>query len=329
MDFTPFFGESLLITGGTGFIGRWLLETFLYAKLNHGLDLSISILTRDENRFLNTYPKYKNSYDLQHFSLLVGDIQSELDKTKKYTYIIHAATESDSRNRESIAKKTFDTIVLGTKNVLEYAAEIGTKNFLFLSSGAVYGNSATDNIDEEFNGAPRIESKNTYGESKRAAELLCQIYGENSFIHVSIVRCFAFVGPGLPLDSNYAIGNFIKNVLDGESIHIKGDGTPVRSYMYPTDLVVWLLHSLLKTKKTDIFNIGSDLPISIRDLAELVLELSGEKTSIQVDSNPLPNQRINWYVPSTAKIKSMLTLDIKYSLRESIQKTLSYYKENR
>src|SRR3989338_4961828 len=96
-------------------------------------------------------------------------------------------------------------------------------------------------LPEEYFGAPYpADVKSAWGESKRAAEFICGYYADRYGLEIKIARCFSFVGPYLPLDIHYAVGNFIRDALKGGPLRIKGDGTPVRAYLYAADLAVWL-----------------------------------------------------------------------------------------
>jgi len=146
------------------------------------------------------------------------------------------------------------------------------------------------------------------------------------YIPVIIARCFAFVGPYLPLNAHFAIGNFIGNCLRNEPIIIKGDGTPLRSYMYATDLAEWLLTLLVKGKENEIYNVGSDQAISIQDLAFLVRDAAGKNNKIIVRGRPVSEENPVSYIPLVRKARTDLGVMIKRSIEESIAETISWYR---
>ena len=141
----------------------------------------------------------------------------------------------------------YDQIVDGTRNILDLAIASGAKRFLYTSSGAVYGQQPDlENITEDWNSSPLTSNPLTvYSQAKRAAEHLCALYRETYGIETIITRCFAFVGQDLPLDAHYAIGNFIHNAFYSEKILVKGDGTPLRTYLDQSDLAHYFLRYCL------------------------------------------------------------------------------------
>ena len=120
-------------------------------------------------------------------------------------------------------------------------------------------------FDESDLAAPdTLSPLNAYGNAKRAAEQMCTIFGKNYGIEIVIARCFAFVGPDLPMNANYAIGNFIHDALNEDFIAVKGDGLAVRSYMDQEDLAIWLWRLLQYGKAGEAYNVGSDQAITIK-----------------------------------------------------------------
>ena len=154
------------------------------------------------------------------------------------------------------------------------------------------------------------------------AEQLCLESG----VKTVITRCFAFVGPWLPLDTHFAIGNFIWNCLRNEPIEIKGDGTPMRSYMYGSDLAEWLLAILLRGEPARAYNVGSDEAISILDLAHLVRECAGTQNEIIVHGKKVDGTLPARYVPSVDLAKKELSLCLRSSLSEAISQTLDWHR---
>lgn len=209
-------GQNLFITGGTGFFGCWLLESFAWANDRLKLGALATVLSRSPERFTDKAPHLANHPAIR---LIQGDVKSFEFPEGNFPYVIHAATESSAKLNTENQLLMFDTIVEGTQRVLEFARTHETRKFLLTSSGAVYGKQPPEitHIPEEYVGAPdMMDTRSTYGEGKRAAELLCTLYAKQYGIETKIARCFAFVGPYLPLDIHYAIGNFIRDAVKGD-----------------------------------------------------------------------------------------------------------------
>jgi nucleoside-diphosphate-sugar epimerase len=317
-------GQQLFITGGTGFFGRWILETFAHANDRLSLGASVVVLTRDPESFALKAPHLATRNDLQ---LLQGDVRDFDFPDGDFSHVIHAGTTS-SAPVEPL--EMFDTIVQGTRHVLDFAATHHTRKFLFISSGAVYGKQPPEltHISEDYHGAPDpLDPNSAYGEGKRAAELLCTLMAKQHGFEAKIARCFAFVGPYLPLDAHFAIGNFIRDSLQDKSIQILGDGTPYRSYLYAADLTIWLWKILFQGKSCQSYNVGSDLEISISELGKLVIETAGTEQAVIVHKQPDIGQAPARYVPSIDKARSELQLQPYIDLPTSIQKTINWYRQ--
>ena len=154
-----------------------------------------------------------------------------------------------------------------------------------------------------------------YGKGKLRAEELCL----QSSLDCMIARCFAFVGPQMPLDAHFAIGNFIGNCLRNEPIVIKGDGTAIRSYMYSTDLTEWLLTILVKGSKGNAYNVGSDDAISISDLAHKVRRVLSAENPVEIKKPRLDGCLPSRYLPSIEKAKTLLSLELRVGLEKAIE----------
>jgi dTDP-glucose 4,6-dehydratase len=324
-----FRGKSIFLTGGTGFFGKWLLESFIYVNGKLDLNAKITTLTRNPESFLNDFPFYINYSNSVRF--VKGDILTyNFDLDEKFHYVIHAATAASESLNKSNPLLMMDTITLGTRNVLDFAITQPLEGFLFVSSGAIYGKQPwnVSHIKESDSFKIDINNSNSaYAEGKRIAELYCSTYFEKYNLPIKIARCFAFVGPYLPLDTHFAIGNFINNVLKNEDILIKGDGSTIRSYMYASDLMIWLWSILINGGKNIPYNIGSDESVSIKELAELINEISNSKVSVQILGSSVQTEKIDFYSPNISKAQT-INAHINIQLRESIEKTIKFYESH-
>ena len=196
---------------------------------------------------------------------------------------------------------------------------------LFVSSGAVYGRQPSEltHVPESYAGAPdALSPAAAYGEGKRVGEFLCA-QASTGGLSTSVARCFAFVGPHLPLDTHFAIGNFLRDALAGRDIIIKGDGTPMRSYLYASDLVVWLLHLLCAGENRAAYNVGSGEDLSIAQLAGVIAKRYGRQ--VQVLGTPDPAKPRERYVPDVSKARVQLGLEPRVALETAIEKTARFY----
>ena len=329
-------GKRVFITGGTGFFGCWLLESFAWANDRLNLNASALVLTRKLDAFKKNAPHLAANPAIQFHS---GDIRSFDFPEGSFSHIIHAAATSARatfNNEDPLVK--FDTIFQGTRRTLDFALQCHAKKFLLTSSGAVYGKQPPDvaNIPEDYEGAPFPSDINAaWGESKRAAEFLCAYYSKQYGIETKIARCFTFVGPYLPLDIHYAIGNFIRDGLNGGPIRVNGDGTPYRSYLYAADLAIWLWTILFKGTACRPYNVGAEEAITIAELASTVAHCFPKKIVVNIAKSPDPNKPPQRYIPSTKRVQEDYGLRQTIGVEEGIMKTIrharfqhSYFKEN-
>jgi len=328
MDFR---GQRIFMTGATGFFGKWLLESFLLADQRLGLNIEIVALTRDSAPLLKAMPHLADSgcISFQH-----GDIRNFDFPKGSFDTIIHMATTSAEATfgGEKPLEK-FTTSALGTQRVLEFAARCGANRFLLTSSGNAYGPIAKGSppISENHIGAPDIENPvgSALGEGKRVAELLTRIYAENHGFEAKLCRCFTFIGPYLQTELHYAAGNFIRDAATGMPIRVRSDGSPLRSFLYPTDLIVWLLHLLLRAPAGRLYNIGSDEVVSIQALAKAIGRQSGSPVIIESGHTTPATASPDTYVPDISRITRELGLTREVSLEEAIARTLSFQKQLR
>jgi dTDP-glucose 4,6-dehydratase len=316
--------KRLFVTGGTGFFGCWLMESFCHINRELKLNAQATVLTRNPERFAQKAPHIANDPAVE---LLRGDVRDFEFPSGEFEFIMHAATNTSGEQGTGL--EFLDTIVAGTRRVLEFARAHGTKKLLLTSSGAVYGVQppAVANVDETFTGAPEVDTTPLaiYAEGKRVSELLCHLYAQQFGVECKIARCFAFVGPHLPLDAHFAIGNFIRDQLEGGPIVVGGDGTPMRSYMYASDLAVWLWTILFRGRSCRPYNVGSDQAISIAELAQTVSDALSPRVEFGIKGTPVTGAMLTRYVPSTARAQEELGLRCDISLEEAIQRTRAWY----
>ena len=164
-------------------------------------------------------------------------------------------------------------------------------------------------IAESYTGARDDSVKRTaYGEGKKLSELLCAEYSLRYGIETKIDRGFAFVGPYLPTNLNFAIGNFVRDALSGGPIKVSGDGTPFRSYLYAADLAAWHWTILLRGVSNRPYNVGSSQELTIADTAHAVARALGDKAQVQIAKTPIAGQPAQRYVPDISRAVNELQL---------------------
>jgi dTDP-glucose 4,6-dehydratase len=312
-------GERFFITGGTGFVGTWLMESLLWANRRLGLGVTAVVLTRNPSAYRRRLPHLT---DDPCVTLHAGDAASFEYPEGSFPLVIHAATERYSPPSADRPAATFSRDLSATQRVLELARARRTRRLLFTSSGAVYGRQPGDvpHIPEDYAGAPLATDTNSaYGQAKRASEFLCSSYARVFGFDSAIARMFAFTGPYLPLDENYAAGNFMRDALAGGPVRIASDGTSVRSYLYAADMAIWLWTILFRGASGVAYNVGSPHAVSIAELARRVVEAAGGEIEIRV-GKLAPGVAPSRYVPSVERARSELGLEVWIPLEEGLRR---------
>ncbi len=317
-------GQRIFITGGTGFFGCWLLESFAWADKKLELNASATVLTRNPEAFRKKAPHLAFHPAIKFHT---GDVKTFEFPDERFTHVIHASNEAaDYPDNEENAADVKDAIILAARHTLDFARHCGAHDFLFTSSGTVYGPQPSEltYLPETYEGVrDSSEFRFAHGEGKFIAETLCSDYQKYG-IASKIARCFTFVGPYMRLDANYAIGNFIGNVLNNEPVLVRGDGTPYRSYLYAADLAIWLWTILLRGISCRPYNVGSDVGVTIADTASQVAHfLPVNKVLIAGEASlGKPAER---YVPSVLRSRRELGLKQNIDLHEAIRRTIRWY----
>lgn len=312
-------GRRIFMTGGTGFVGCWLLESLLWGNDKLNLDVTVEVLTRDAAAFHAKTPHLARHPAV---TLHIGDVRDFAYPNGNFDYIIHAATTSAYIVNPL---EMLDTIVDGTRRVLDLARQSGAKRLLFTSSGAVYGRQppALSHVSEEYHGAPdSLNAGSAYAQGKRLAEFLCAAYHREFGVKAIIARGFAFVGPYLPEDAHFAVGNFLRDARRGGPVVVKGDGTAYRSYLYAADLAIWLWTILLRGTPGRAYNVGSEDAISMAELAQAVAASVQPALPVHIERQAAPGVAPHYYVPSTLRARRELGLQQTIDLPEALARSL-------
>lgn len=313
--------NRILLTGGTGFFGKALLRHWIKAAEVGQVMPQVTIVSRQPKTFQLEHPEFAG---LKWLEFHQGDVlrPDTLPTARCFTHLLHAAADSTFGARLTSLER-YSQIVDGTRNLLDFAVATGAKRFLLASSGAVYGRlQGQTGVREDCLQMPDpLQPGEAYGVAKRTAEHLCALYREAYGLETIITRCFAFVGPDLPLDVHFAIGNFIRDAVVADEIVVKGDGQPLRSYMHQQDLAQWLTVLLERGSGGEAYNVGSPEAWSVGNVAYRVRDLLAPNKLVHVLSQADPNSSMrSSYVPNVDKACA-LGLKLEWSLDEAILDT--------
>jgi len=317
-------GQRILITGATGFFGCWLLESFAWANRRLNLNARAVGLSRHPEALAQKAPHLAQDPAI---SLHAADVRRGDFPQGGFSHVIHAATEASATLNNEAPRVMFDTIVGGTRCALQSSIASSATRFLLVSSGAVYGNQPPQltHVSETFTGGPDpLNPASAYAEGKRSAELLCAL-AASPRMATTVARCFAFAGPYMQLDAHFAIGNFIGDRLHDRPIRVLGDGSPVRSYLYASDLMVWLWTILFRGQSCRAYNVGSEEALDIATLAREVAAALPPAVDVDIASTAAPGTPVHRYVPSTARAREELGLRAEVPLREAIRRTHAWF----
>ena len=304
--------KTVTFIGGSGFVGKSFLDAFNRGVLKKLKIKKLNLISRNINKIKKTKLSLKN------VRLIAGDI-GKIKSLPKSELIIYAADSTKIDNIKNIKKFIFES-----KRSINNFCNIVKKNkktkVLYLSSGAIYRFSK-----KNIQNSNSLKGKQLYAYLKH--------YSENEIkklrqlkMKTSIARCFTFIGPGLPREANFAIGNFLDDVLKNKKINIKTESKVIRSYMYADDLIYWLTKICFNSKlDTPIFDVGSNKPIEIRNLGKLFSRLFEAK----IQSKKITKNKIDKYVPNIQPARVKLGLKIKYNLKEAILLTIDKINEKK
>lgn len=305
--------NRLILTGGTGFVGRCLQDEL--AKKN--VFSEILVASRSE-------------VELTVGSHYIWDLATGQIPDFRCDVIIHAATPASAKLNIDRPLEMFWANVRSMETVIRYAESLSTPPIvLFTSSGAVYGEmpSGHTRFYEDDRVAPStVDIRSAYAQGKRSAEFLLSEASERGVCKGIIARLFAFSGVHLPLDRHFAIGNFVRDAVRNTPIVVHGDGTAIRSYLDGSDMARWLLRAIEVEQSPFPLHIGSPEGISIGALALLVADRSavvlGRSPEVEVLGEEHPTDGVSRYVPDVSKTLAVLSTDIQVSLESSIDRML-------
>ncbi|MDF2557319.1 MAG: dTDP-glucose 46-dehydratase [Bacillales bacterium] len=322
-------GRSVLITGAGGHLGSTLSKFLLaYNEMNDlKNESSIKVISaaRDCTRIQHLYTTFLN--DPNH-TFLDFEVTSSLENLQNVDYIIHAASPSSPVFHQLNPIETLDANIIGTRNLLEFAAK-GCHSFLYISSTGVYGKPGTaanaGSNESAFEGISPTEVGACYIEAKRAGEALCVAYARQKSVPAKIARLSHVFGPGMNLDTKMAQADFVSDILKGDAPKLNGDGKAVRSFLYIMDAVLGCLHVLLHGKPAEAYNVADPSnSMTIGAFAHQLVEIFSDRNLKGIDSLP---QKQNLDCQKYYGIEKLASLGWKPQtiFRDAVVDTVHYY----
>ena len=323
----PLRNSHVHITGGTGFLGSWLLEFFSVLNDEHNFNTKVSISCRAIENFARTRSHLVSRKD---FSFIETDVRNMSELPKDISHLIHAAAFTNRNQFATFPTHVLENNINSTIRILRLSQQLGSlQNVLIVSSGLVYGRQNLDvnEINEDSFGGflSSFDSNSIYAESKRASESIAAAFLSETKIPISVARPFAFVGPYQPLDLPWAVTDFIRDSFQGGPIKIMGDGSTVRSIMYASDFANWILHITAYAQPRSVYNVGSPHGVDLISLARLIASHFNPEPNIITSAGNAPHHS-DKLVPSIKKAEKELNLKMNINLETAIQRSIEWHK---
>lgn len=307
--------KRVLVTGGAGFLGSHLCERLL--------DMGCKVTCLD-NYYTGFHSNIAHLLKRNEFSVLE---QSVVDgAVGEFDEIYNFASPASPPHYQADPIYTFKTSVIGTMNMLELARRCGAK-ILQASTSEIYGDPLVHPQREDYWGnVNTIGIRSCYDEGKRGAETLVYDYHRQYGLNVRLVRIFNTYGPGMNPDDGRVVSNFIIQALRGQNLTIYGDGLQTRSFCYRDDLVEGIIRLMnAPDHVTFPVNIGNPGEFTVRELADLVIELTG--SSSRLINLPLPQDDPLQRCPDISRAKEHLGWEARIELREGLLKSIPYFRQ--
>lgn len=317
-------GKTVLITGASGMIGTYMLHvlTMLNDKYEYGIRV-LAVLR-------NASKLSKETKEREDVQVIILDVTEPLEIPEDVHYVIHAASPASPLIMQNHPVETIAANTLGTFNTLSLAKEKEAEGYLFISSREIYGQPEEGQeffYEDTYGFVDQLNPRSCYSEGKKAAETMCICYREEYGLNTKIARLAHTYGPGMSIYDGRVQADFLKNVFYKEDIVLKSEGSAVRTYTYIGDAVAGLYRILLDSDDV-VYNIGNeDGKVSIRELAEIMVDIYPERGLKLVFD--IPEGGTKGTAPYTLGILSSGKLrkigwSPKYSVKEGFKRTLEY-----
>jgi len=289
--------KTVLITGANGYVPSYFVYGLMKRNELYGDEIRVVALCRSKERALKKFACYKNN---KNFELIIQNVVDPIEYDQDINYFIHAASPAGYFSRHFKPADTFNANIIGCQNLLELSRKKSVEGFLLLSSVDIYGrNAQVERLTEaDYGYLDPVNPRNSYTSSKLAAEGLSLSYFAQYGTPVRIVRPFQILGNGLALDDGRLHVDFISQLISKKSITLKGDGTPLRTFMYATDATIGMLQVLLKGLSGEAYNVCHESgEASVLELAELMLSLLPDGQGVTYDKTQRNSVSVKDAVP--------------------------------
>ena len=326
-DLEHLVNSNVVITGASGFIGTWLTLSWASARQKYKGKGKLLLTSRSPDAVWEKALKIDSKCPVQR---IAADIKNfTIPDEFYYGYIIHAATPASASLNSDDPYKMYNIIIEGQERILAEALKASSR-LLFLSSGAVYGKQPLDleKLSEEFSFDKNDGGKiSAYHDGKRAAEMQSDIAVLRWDTDVVTARLFAFIAPFLPFGTHFAAGNFMQDALQSSQVIIKSGGGSVRSYQYATDMCSNLWALAVRGSTGEKYNVGSDVAVSIKDLAQAVVRNVNPVAKVVITGKDTI-ENTSRYLPSIEKISSQLKIKNHVGLDDALKRTALWWRQS-
>lgn len=283
--------KSILITGATGLIGKYLCFTLAELKEKYQLNVNIFANVRNENKANKLFGEYIKKGLIK---LVVNGITEQFNLEEEIDYIIHGASVTSSIDFVERPVDTINIALNGTNNILNLAFEKNVKSFLFLSSLEVYGipfDQKAAITESDYGMIDSMSVRSSYSEGKKMAETLCVAFSQQYGIPIKVARLCQTFGPGIEYADNRVFAQFARAIVEDKDIILKTTGETERNYCYITDAILGIMYVLIHGKNQEAYNIANeDTSISIKEMAELVIQIGNGSSNLIFDINENPEK---------------------------------------
>jgi len=344
-EFGRMAGQRLLITGGAGFLGYYLVQAALHFNRTRSPGQPIRVTVWDS--FIRGTPSWLTGLaGTPHLTVEQRDLIEPLPQPMPdFEWIIHAAGIASPPFYRKYPLKTIDANINGLRNLLEYSVAQAAKGkpvqgFLFYSSSEIYGDPTPDWIPtpEHYRGLVSCTGPRAcYDESKRFGETLCVVFAQQHGVPTKIARPFNNYGPGLKITDRRVISDFAREVFAGRDLVMYSDGKPTRTFCYSADSITGYYKVLVKGHAGEPYNVGTEKPeISMAELAQKVITISSELFGYRGQLVRMPNPEADYLVdnpnrrcPNIDKGRAHLGYDPTILVDEGLRRSLIWYHHNR